>query len=338
LSRKIISHVARIQIQGEKNKIDSVNNPAVSHTILLSGASGMLGGALRQALAGRGVSILQLVRRDPRSAGELRWDPSARKPVADLRPLEGLAAAIHLSGASIAAHRWTDAYKREMVKSRVESTHTLASVLSSLRQPPVAFVAASAAGFYGNRGDELLDEDSSPGSGFLATLCRAWEAASQPAIMAGIRVVHLRFGVVLDAKGGALARMLPLFRLGLGGSLGSGRQWMSWISLPDAVAALQFLVDVPALAGPVNLTAPEPVTNSEFTRALSRAVHRPAVLPAPAFALRLAFGQMADEALLASERVYPRRLISAGFQFAHPALAQALAAALGSDAGQVIPR
>jgi hypothetical protein len=331
LSRKIISHIAGIQLQAEKNKIDSVNNPAVGPTILLSGASGMLGGALRQALAERNVNILQLVRREPRSAGELRWDPSARKPVADVRALEGLAAAIHLSGANIAAHRWTDAYKREMVKSRVESTYALASVLSSLRQPPVAFVAASATGFYGNRGDEILDEDSSSGSGFLANLCRDWEAASQPAIMAGIRVVHLRFGVVLDAQGGALARMLPLFRLGLGGSLGSGRQWMSWISLPDAVAALQFLAEVPALSGPVNLTAPEPVTNSQFTQALSRAVHRLAVLPAPAFALRIAFGQMADEALLASERVYPSRLISAGFKFAHPALAQALAAALGTD-------
>ena len=305
-----------------------MNNPATGPTILLTGASGMLGSALRQALAGRGVRIIQLVRRAPRSAGELLWDPSARKPVADLRPLEGLAAAIHLSGASIASHRWTDAYKREMVKSRVESTHALASVLASLRQPPVAFVAASAAGFYGNRGDQILDEDSSSGTGFLANLCRDWEAASQPAMMAGIRVVHPRFGVVLDAKGGALARMLPLFRLGLGGSLGSGRQWMSWISLSDAIAALQFLAEVPALSGPVNLTAPEPVTNSEFTRALSRAVHRMAVLPAPAFALRLAFGQMAEEALLASARVYPSRLISAGFQFAHPALVQALRAAL----------
>ena len=290
----------------------------------------MLGTALRQALAERGNTIVQLVRRNPRSGGELGWDPSARKPVADSRPLEGIAAAIHLSGASIAGHRWTDAYKREMVASRVESTQTLASVLSSLRQPPVVFVTASAAGFYGDRGNELLDEGSSPGSGFLADLCRDWEAASQPAVVAGIRVVHPRFGVVLGAKAGALARMLPLFRLGLGGPLGSGRQWMSWIGLPDAVAALLFLVDTPALRGPVNLTAPEPVTNSEFTRALSRAVHRPAVLPAPAFALRLAFGQMADEALLASARVYPARLLSAGFRFALPTIAEALSASVGS--------
>ena len=296
----------------------------------------MLGSALRQALAGRNVSILQLVRREPRSAGELRWDPFTRKPVADVRPLEGLAAAIHLSGANIAAHRWTEAYKREMVKSRVESTYALASVLASLRQPPVVFVTASAAGFYGDRGNELLDEGSSPGSGFLADLCRDWEAASQPAVVAGIRVVHPRLGVVLGAQAGALARMLPLFRLGLGGPLGSGRQWMSWISLQDAVAALLFLIDTPALTGPVNLTAPEPVTNSEFTQALSRAVHRPAVLPAPAFALRLAFGQMADEALLASARIYPARLIGAGFRFAHPTVAEALAARVDSSDGHLI--
>jgi uncharacterized protein (TIGR01777 family) len=298
----------------------------------------MLGSALRQALAERGDPTVQLVRRDPGSSGELRWDPSARKPVADSRPLEGIGAAIHLSGASVAGHRWTDAYKREMVASRVESTQTLASVLSSLRQPPLSLVTASAAGFYGDRGDERLDERSSPGSGFLADLCRDWEAASRPAVVAGIRVVHPRLGVVLGARAGALAKMLPLFRLGLGGPLGSGRQWMSWISLQDAVAALLFLVDTPALSGPVNLTAPLPVTNSEFTQALSRAVHRPAVLPAPAFALRLALGQMADEALLASARVYPARLINAGFQFAHPTVAEALSASVGSSDGHFIER
>jgi uncharacterized protein (TIGR01777 family) len=315
-----------------------VKNSLVGDTILLSGASGMLGAALRQALAERGEGIVQLVRRDAGSAAELRWDPSARDPVADSRPLEGIRAAVHLSGASVAGQRWTDAYKREMVASRVESTQTLASVLSSLRQPPVVLVTASATGFYGDRGNERLDERSSPGSGFLADLCRDWEAASQPAVAAGIRVVHSRFGVVLGAKAGALAKMLPLFRLGLGGPLGSGRQWMSWISLPDAVAALLFLVDTPALSGPVNLTAPEPVTNSEFTQALSRAVHRPAVLPAPAFALRLALGQMADEALLASARVYPARLMSAGFRFAHPTVAEALSASVGSADGHLIER
>jgi uncharacterized protein len=290
----------------------------------------MLGTALHKAFASRGTRILQLVRRDPSAVGEIRWDPSASRPLADLQPLEGLAAVIHLSGANIAGHRWTEAYKHEMVVSRVESIRALATILSSLHQPPSALVAASAAGFYGNRGDELLDERSSPGNGFLAGLCQAWEAAAQPAIEAGIRVVHPRFGVVLDAKGGALARMLLPFKLGLSGRLGSGRQWMSWISLADAVAALLFLVDSPEFAGPFNLTAPQPVTNSEFTRALARAVHRPAVLPAPSFALRLAFGQMADEALLASARVLPANLTAAGFSFAHPTIGPALAAALQS--------
>jgi len=290
----------------------------------------MLGTAVRQALTERDVRVLQLVRREPTAADQVRWDPSAAKPLPDLQPLEGLAAAIHLSGASVAGHRWTEAYKREMVQSRVESTRALASVFSDLYQPPLVLVAASAAGFYGNRGDELLDERSGPGNGFLADLCRAWETAAQPAAAAGIRVVHPRFGVVLGGEGGALGKMLPVFRLGLGGRLGSGRQWMSWISLVDTVAAILFLLETPALAGAVNLTAPEPVTNGEFTRALAGAVHRPAVLPAPAFALRIALGQMADEALLSSARVYPARLVNAGFQFTYPTVGQALAASLES--------
>jgi uncharacterized protein (TIGR01777 family) len=188
-------------------------------------------------------------------------------------------------------------------------------------------LVASAIGIYGNRGDELLDESSAPGSGFMAELCEQWEAAAQPARDAGIRVVHLRFGVVLG-PGGALTRVTPIFRLGLGGPLGSGRQWMSWISLSDAVAAILFALDTPTLTGPVNLTAPNPVTNAEFTRALARRLHRPAIFPVPAFALRIALGQMADEALLASARVLPARLTQAGFQFQHPTVEDALAAAL----------
>ena len=197
----------------------------------------MLGSAVRQALADRGAGVLQLVRRDPVEAGQVRWIPGASTPVSDPEPLEGLAAAIHLSGASVAAHRWTSAWKREMWLSRVESTRALASTLAALRQPPKTLMVASATGIYGNRGDELLDESSAPGSGFLADLCREWEAAARPAVEAGIRVVHLRFGVVLGPGAGALAKMLPLFRLGLGGRLGSGRQWMSWISVDDVVAA-----------------------------------------------------------------------------------------------------
>jgi len=287
----------------------------------------MLGSALRQALAARKVPVLQLVRRQPASAGQLPWNPAATRAIADSEPLEGLAAAIHLSGANVGGHRWTRAYKCEMTASRVDSTRALAATLARLRQPPQALLVASAIGFYGNRGEELLDESSAPGSGFLADLCQQWEAAARPAADAGVRVVHLRFGVVLGPGPGALARMEPIFRLGLGGRLGSGRQWMSWISLTDALAAILFALDTPALAGPVNLTAPNPVTNAEFTRTLARQLHRPAVLPAPAFALRLALGEMAGETLLASARVYSSQLTQAGFRFAYPTITRALAAA-----------
>jgi hypothetical protein len=261
----------------------------------------------------------------------LQWNPAISPPIADPAPLEGLAAAIHLSGASVAAHRWTPAWKREMWASRVESTRALATTLAALRQPPKTLLVASAIGFYGNRGDELLDERSGHGSGFLAELCREWETAARPAADAGIRVVHLRFGVVLGPGPGALAKMLPIFRLGLGGRLGSGQQWMSWISLPDAVEAILFAMDTPTFAGPVNLTAPHPVTNADFTRALGKAVHRPAILPAPAFALRFALGEMANEALLSSAKAVPAKLIEAAFQFTHPDVASALAAALASQ-------
>lgn len=295
--------------------------------LLLSGASGMLGSSLRQTLDARNAEVVQLVRRGPPSADQLTWDPMSSASIPDTQPLEGLTAAIHLSGASVAAHRWTAAYKREIWQSRVESTRTLATVLATLNRPPKALLVASATGYYGDRGDELLDECSSSGKGFLADTCREWEAAAQPALNAGIRVIHLRFGVVLG-PGGALAKMLPVFRLGLGGRLGSGRQWMSWISLADVVAAILFAVDTPDLSGPLNLTAPNPVTNAEFTQTLGGAVHRPTIFPAPAFALRLAFGAMADEALLASARVIPGRLTAAGFQFAQPTLSAALTAAL----------
>ena len=290
----------------------------------------MLGSAVRQALRGRGAGVVQLVRRDPVEAGQLKWNPGASPPVEDPEPLEGLSVAIHLSGASVAAHRWTPAWKREMWLSRVESTRALATTLAALRQPPKTLLVASATGIYGNRGDQLLDESSAPGQGFLADLCREWEAAARPAVEAGIRLVHLRFGVVLGPGAGALAKMLPLFRLGLGGRLGSGLQWMSWISLADAGSAILFAMDTHSLTGPVNLTAPQPVTNADFTRALGKAVRRPAVLPAPAFALRLALGAMADEALLASARVVPAKLGDAGFQFMYPTMDGALDAALGT--------
>ena len=268
------------------------------------------------------------MRRPPEGSNQLQWNPAAEPSVANPQALEGLAGVIHLAGANVAAHRWTAAYKREIAASRIDSTRALAATLARLSRPPQVLVVASATGFYGNRAAELLDETSSPGSGFLAGVCQKWEAAAQPAVDAGIRVVHLRLGVVLGPGPGALAAMLPLFRLGLGGRLGNGRQWMSWISLPDAVAATLFVLRTPALAGPVNLTAPNPVTNAQLTRALARALRRPAILPPPAFALRLALGPMADEALLASARVFPSRLLTSGFRFEHPTVAQALAAAL----------
>lgn len=288
----------------------------------------MLGAALRRALTARAMPVFQLVRRAPAADTQLQWNPSLSSPIGDPAALEGCLAAIHLSGASVAGKRWTAAYRREMADSRVNSTRALAKLLGGLRQPPRTLLVASAVGIYGNRGDELLDETSPAGSGFLADVCRQWEAAAQPAAKAGIRVVHLRFGVVLGPGHGALEHMLPLFRMGLGGRLGNGQQWMSWISLTDAVAAVLFALETPALAGPVNLTAPQPVTNAEFTRTLAGQLRRPAFLPAPAFALRLALGQMADEALLASARAIPARLTAAGFRFTHATVGEALKAAL----------
>jgi uncharacterized protein len=296
--------------------------------IVLSGASGMLGTALRNAMEARGIATLQLVRGTAAAEHQLTWAPDKSPAIADSGRLEGLATAIHLSGASVAGHRWTAAYRCEMAGSRVGSTRALATTLAGLQRPPEVLLAASAVGFYGDRGDELLDESAGAGVGFLAELCREWEEAARPAVDAGIRVVHLRFGVVLGPGKGALAQMLPVFRLGLGGRLGSGRQWMSWISVADAIRAILFAMETATLAGPVNLTAPNPVTNAEFTGALARQLGRPAVLPAPAFALRLAFGEMADETLLASARAVPRKLLEAGFQFEQATVEEALRVAL----------
>ncbi len=306
----------------------NMDSTIASGGIILSGASGMLGAALHRTLSARGTSTLQLVRRGPVIEGQLQWNPSNDCPVENSAPLEGAAAAIHLSGASVAGRRWTVAYKQEMAASRVDSTHRLAKVLASLHHPPKAFLVASAIGIYGNRADNVLDEMSAPGQGFLADLCKGWEAAAEPAVRAGIRVVHLRFGVVLGPRHGALQQMLPPFRLGLGARLGSGRQWMSWVALADVVAAILFALESPGLSGPVNVTAPNPVTNAEFTQALGRQLHRPAFLAVPAFALRIMFGQMADEALLASARALPAKLQAAGFHFSLPTIQSALREAL----------
>lgn len=295
--------------------------------VIVSGGSGMLGTALRQALAASSTAVLQLVRNGRAGVGQIAWDPGVG--VTDAAALEGCVAAIHLSGASIAGHRWTSEYRRELEASRVDSTRTLATVLAGLRRPPETLIVASAVGIFGDRGDEMLDESSASGSGFLAELCCAWEAAAQPANDAGIRVVHSRFGVVLGNGPGALSKMLPAFRVGLGGRLGTGRQWMSWISLADAVGALLFALDAHELAGAVDTTAPCPVTNLEFTRALAGQLGRPAVLSVPALALRIALGSMANEVLLASQRALPSKLLAAGFEFQHATIGQALAASLG---------
>jgi uncharacterized protein len=288
----------------------------------------MLGTALREALTGSGAEVVQLVRRAPRRAGEIQWDPlRGAMAWANERgaegPLEGLEAAIHLGGVNLSAKRWTPEYKREIETSRVKSTRVLAKVLAGLKRPPKTLLVASATGFYGDRGDETLDEGSSVGKGFLPEVCAKWEAASEAAQATGIRVVHLRFGVVLGREG-ALGKMLPIFRLGLGGRLGSGRQWMSWIGPGDAVRAILFAMKTHSLSGAVNLTAPNPVTNAEFTRALGRALHRPAVMPVPAVALRVMFGAMADEALLTSTRAVPGKLVGAGFRFEQATVDEAL--------------
>jgi uncharacterized protein len=293
--------------------------------ILISGASGLIGSAMRRAVQERGMDVTALVRRHRDVVGgTIYWNPS--QPDGAIHPmgLEGFEGVLHLSGAGV-ARRWTQSYKREIVESRVDSTRALCEALAQVRQPPRVLVCASAIGIYGDRGEEVLTESSAPGTGFLAETCMAWEKAADKARAAGIRVVHARFGVVLSGKGGAMKKMLPAFRLGLGGTLGSGQQWMSWISIRDAVQALLFLMEAEDQAGAFNLTAPQPVRNAEFTRALAGAVHRPAWFSMPAGALRLAFGaRMANETLLASTRVQPERLRGAGFRFEDEELGAAL--------------
>ena len=296
--------------------------------ILLSGASGLIGSALRSAAREKGIDVHSLVRRhrDVR-AGAIYWNPG--QTIQGLHPvaLEGFDAVVHLSGANI-GRRWTRAYRETIISSRVRSTRVLCESLAKVRRPPQVLLCASAVGIYGDRGDQSLTEGSTAGAGFLAATCQAWEAAAQPARDLGIRTVHLRFGVVLSRKGGALRKLLPVFRIAMGGKLGNGRQWMSWIAESDVVRAIWFLMDREDLAGAFNLTTPHPVTNAEFTQALASALRRPALFPVPATALRLIFGQMAPETLLASQRALPTRLEAAGFRFEYPRIGAALHALL----------
>jgi uncharacterized protein (TIGR01777 family) len=294
--------------------------------ILLTGSGGLIGTSLVRALRRKRISTISLHRRPLPGTGlhnagfQGLWDPYSVTPMTFPREIEGTTAAVHLSGANLAGRRWSSSYKQEILESRVKPTHAIATLLAGLRPKPSVLVCASAIGIYGGRGDEVLTESSLPGSGFLPDVCVAWESATQPASDAGIRVVHLRFGVVLSSFGGALAQMLPVFRAGLGGRLGSGRQWISWVGLPDAIRAIEFALETVSMAGPVNVVAPNPVTNLEFTRSLGRVLHRPTLFRVPAFALRLAFGEMAKATVLESERVLPARLTASGFEFEHPEL------------------
>ncbi len=295
--------------------------------ILVAGSSGLIGTALCSRLEREGYEVVRLVRRAP-AQGELRWDPEAGE--LEQETLEGIEAAVHLGGRNITAGRWTASVKAQLRQSRVQTTQLLAARLAGLAAPPRVLVCASAVGIYGHRRDEELDEESDSGEGFLAELGRAWEGASAVAAEAGIRVVQARLGIVLSRRGGALAKMLLPFRLGMGGKIGDGRQYVSWISLEDAVAALIYAVENDALRGPVNLTASQPVTNAELTRTLGRVLRRPTLLPLPAFAAKLVLGELAEEGLLASQRVRPTQLLEAGFEFAHPELEGALRHALTS--------
>jgi uncharacterized protein (TIGR01777 family) len=292
--------------------------------VLIAGGSGFLGQALSKELIAHRHLVHTLVRRPARAATEVEWHPER----AELDPdaLRGFAAVVSLSGVGIGDKRWTAGYKQELVASRVQPTEVLAKALATLpqMQRPTTFINASAIGYYGDRGDEQLTESAGHGPGFLADLVVKWEAATQPAVDAGIRVVMLRTGLVLAASGGLLARLIPLFKLGVGGKLGSGRQYQSWITLADEVGAIRFLLENATVSGPVNLVGPAPVPNSEFSSELGSVLHRPALLPAPARAIRLALGEFANEGALASQRVLPEKLLAAGYEFQHPDLRSAL--------------
>ncbi len=296
--------------------------------ILISGASGLVGRSLAQLLRANGHQVARLVRPGTSpEPGDVRWDPPAA--TIDMDVMEGVEAVVHLSGASIAAGRWTSARKAELRSSRVDTTRVLVDALARLRQKPRVFVCASAIGYYGDRGDEVLTEASDGGTDFLALLARDWEAEAVRAQHAGIRTARLRFGVILASEGGALAKMLAPLRWGMGGRLGSGRQWMSWIVLQDAIEIARNAISDERYSGAVNVVAPYPVRNAEFTRIAAGVLERPAIFPAPAFALRLALGEMAQPLLLASERVQPARLAELGYSFRFESIEPALRSLVG---------
>ncbi|WP_405139199.1 TIGR01777 family oxidoreductase [Sphaerisporangium sp. NBC_01403] len=307
--------------------------------VVVTGSSGLLGSALVRALRDEGRSVVRLVRRTPEEPDEAFWNP--REGLLDPTVLEGAEAVVHLAGAGVADRRWTDDYRRELVDSRVQGTRTLATTIATLERKPGVLLSGSAIGVYGDTGEHPVEESWEPparlrGQGgppargqWLADLVLAWEAEVAPAEEAGVRVVRMRTGHVLTAEGGFLGRMLPIFKLGLGAPLGSGRQYTSWISLPDWLGAVTHIMAEPEVSGPVNLTAPTPVTNAEFTKALGRALRRPTMpVAVPGFALRAGLGDLADEGVLIGQRVLPRRLLEMGYRFRHPRLDEALAAIL----------
>lgn len=302
--------------------------------IVVSGASGLIGSALVRVLQseseGHAHEVLRLVRRAATAQDEISWDPAAgRGP--DLSALEGIDAAINLAGAGLGDHRWSADYKQQVLQSRLSSTTLLVEALASVEPRPRVLLSGSAIGYYGDTGDHEVDEESPAGTDFLADVAEQWEAAASAAADAGIRTICLRTGIVLSTKGGALGKVLPLFKAGLGGRLGSGHQYLSWIARPDYVAATRFLLDAEGVSGPVNLTAPEPVTNREYTRAVAAAVHRPALFPAPALALKAALGGFA-ESIVRGQRVVPKRLLDSGFEFGYPDITSALRALIAANA------
>ena len=296
--------------------------------VLVSGSTGLIGSALVRDLACGGHGVTRLVRSSSEAGLDgVRWDPEAGS--VDLGGMEGHDAVVHLAGENIAGARWTPERKARIRDSRVGGTRQLSDALQHLDRPPAVMVCASATGYYGDRGREVLREESPPGKGFLADICREWEAATDEAARKGLRVVNLRIGMVLSAEDGALAKMLPAFRSGAGGRIGSGEQYMSWIALPDLVGVIRHALTSASLQGPVNAVAPHPVTNREFTKTLGVVLGRPTVALLPAFAARLFFGEMADELLLASARVTPAKLLASGYRFAFPELETALRPLLG---------
>jgi uncharacterized protein (TIGR01777 family) len=290
--------------------------------ILITGASGMIGSHLMRVLESSGHAVLSAVRREARNDREVRWVPERGE--IDRAKLQGIHGVVHLAGASIAGQRWSTAYKQEIRESRVKGTRLISETIAQLDPKPRVFACASAIGYYGDRGDAVLDESAAPGEGFLPEVCLAWENSCEAARAAGIRTVNMRTGVVLSTEGGALKSMLLPFKLGAGGKVGSGKQYFSWMALDDIVSAMKFVLESDSLSGPVNLVSPHVVTNYEFTKTLGKVLSRPTIFPMPAFAARLALGEMADELLLASTRVVPAKLVQAGFQFAYPQLEPAL--------------